>query len=516
MTIVTDSPEQLNADDVAESRHARANDGDLFDGQRTVRPGEKSKLIGTDRALLAIGTTVMCSLLMVFGVSVANEAARSRDNLADRFEARASLTASFVTGWVNDLADRETAQATRLLSDSSVPASAFEQMVLAFDFDAAVLLDDGGRLLAVSPSKPEILGQRLDERYAHLAAAVAGGTGVSGVVPSVAEGSPIVAVAIPFQSEVGRRVFSGAFDARATPLGVYFENLLVTTGSAYLVDAEGNVVVAGHSVQQGTALTELTASQLDALDDPIGSVEIGGAQATYARAPVADTYWSVVLITRTSEWFSPIEGSARDAWILFSAFAVTGIGCIITFLRLMRAHSVAATGARIDALTQLPNRRAIDEHLNRAAANSRRHQQPYGILLIDVDNFKAINDTDGHLKGDEVIRRIGAVLRASARTADFVGRWGGDEFIVIVTSATVEELERAGMRLRVDVATAMLGGRGDSGVPGTTISVGGACDIAVSPTHLAAEADRALFEAKRSGRDAVVVFGGSMAARTSA
>ncbi len=104
--------------------------------------------------------------------------------------------------------------------------------------------------------------------------------------------------------------------------------------------------------------------------------------------------------------------------------------------RLARARARAAETARHDALTQLPNRRAGEEHLDRAAAASSRHSRPYGLLMIDIDRFKDINDAYGHQTGDQVLCLVARVLRTAARVEDVVCRWGGEEFLVIMTAAS--------------------------------------------------------------------------------
>ena len=130
--------------------------------------------------------------------------------VTERFQNRAVLAASFVNGHIEDLATRERAQASRLLSEPDVSSDDFEQVVLGFGFDSAVLLDSQGRALAVWPANADLIGDQLAERFAHLATALEGGTGVSGVVPSTTA-EPVIAVAVPFETSSGRRVFSGAF-----------------------------------------------------------------------------------------------------------------------------------------------------------------------------------------------------------------------------------------------------------------------------------------------------------------
>ena len=156
------------------------------------------------------GAGSIVSLLLVSAVSISHDGALGHQVVAERFQNRAVLAASFVTGHIEDLATREREQASRLLSEADVNGDDLEQMVLGFGFDSAVLLDSQGRALAVWPANADLIGEQLADRFAHLATALEGGTGVSGVVPSTTAES-VIAVAVPFETSSGRRVFSGAF-----------------------------------------------------------------------------------------------------------------------------------------------------------------------------------------------------------------------------------------------------------------------------------------------------------------
>ena len=146
-----------------------------------------------------------------------------------------------------------------------------------------------------------------------------------------------------------------------------------------------------------------------------------------------------------------------------------------------------------DAVTGLPTRLQCDEHIERAWARTQRARTRFGALLIDVDYLKRINDDEGHDAGDFALRRVAEAIRSSVRTADYVGRWGGDEFIVIVEEATPEGLsgaiERIVERVRYETPT--------------TVSVGAGIesrfddDNGETPATIIAAADRELLAIKR-------------------
>jgi len=152
-----------------------------------------------------------------------------------------------------------------------------------------------------------------------------------------------------------------------------------------------------------------------------------------------------------------------------------------------------------DGLTGLHNRRWWHERLGVEISRAVRYGAPLALLLIDVDDLKALNDGGGHGAGDRALRRVAAALRGAARASDLTARHGGDEFAVIAPHTQAREAAELGERIRVELAA-----RGR--IP--TVSIGVA-DLACSdePTveGLCRAADAALYRAKRAGRDCVLV-----------
>jgi diguanylate cyclase (GGDEF)-like protein len=108
-------------------------------------------------------------------------------------------------------------------------------------------------------------------------------------------------------------------------------------------------------------------------------------------------------------------------------------------LTLMAGEQEASALARRDALTGLGNRRAFDEALERVVAGARRSDRPLSLVIADIEHFKAINDSYGHLEGDRCLREVAAVLAATVRPSDSCFRWGGDEFALILPSTDAEQ-----------------------------------------------------------------------------
>jgi diguanylate cyclase (GGDEF)-like protein len=163
--------------------------------------------------------------------------------------------------------------------------------------------------------------------------------------------------------------------------------------------------------------------------------------------------------------------------------------------------------ATTDPLTGVYNTRFFHEVLNREAARSKRYRTTLSLLMIDVDSFKAINDTYGHLVGDKLLVQIGRVLNACVRTTDLVFRCGGDEFGVVLPGTSAEgALQVAKKILGLVESGDILETLGYSGT--TSVSIGIAEYRHGSPSEsLVADADHALYDAKRAGKNTVRIFG---------
>jgi diguanylate cyclase (GGDEF)-like protein len=156
---------------------------------------------------------------------------------------------------------------------------------------------------------------------------------------------------------------------------------------------------------------------------------------------------------------------------------------------------------RTDALTGLFNRRHLWERLTEMVSSGRRTGRPIGVLMLDLDHFKTINDSAGHAAGDAVLCAVADRLRAEVRLEDVVGRWGGEEFVVILDSASAVDAGLVAERLRLRIAAEPVAVEPAGEVP-VTVSIG----CAVGPEdgeELLHHADAALYRAKAGGRNRV-------------
>jgi diguanylate cyclase (GGDEF)-like protein len=190
------------------------------------------------------------------------------------------------------------------------------------------------------------------------------------------------------------------------------------------------------------------------------------------------------------ETFVPLDAVLRQAFsVLENAWSYRQISSI----------------SETDGLTGLPNVRHFRERVRVEHARARRYKDPYGIMMVDIDHFKKVNDVYGHPVGDTVLRELAAIIREVARETDLPARYGGEEFIVFMPKTRLPEVLQAGERLRKAVERKAFAA--PSPLLRCTVSIGIAdfrpgCEG--SEQDVVRRADQALYEAKRGGRNRVV------------
>lgn len=205
------------------------------------------------------------------------------------------------------------------------------------------------------------------------------------------------------------------------------------------------------------------------------------------------------------------DGQLHPAWI--GAFgmpaifvAVIVVAMQISLLRQLRERQVELEHlSGTDGLTGLNNRAAFFARLEAELARARRHGQAISIAMLDVDHFKRINDTFGHVAGDTALRQLSTCLRTLLRVDDVPGRYGGEEFAVILPHTTLQQASVVAERVRVGVHAIAIG-TPTSTLPALpfTVSIGLAQhDGHETADQLVARADVALYQAKHGGRDQV-------------
>jgi diguanylate cyclase (GGDEF)-like protein len=174
---------------------------------------------------------------------------------------------------------------------------------------------------------------------------------------------------------------------------------------------------------------------------------------------------------------------------------------LIAILLIQRMGVLQQNQASTDALTGLLNRRALYRILEREMERSNRYKKVFSLILFDLDNFKQINDTHGHLSGDHALRGVSDLVRKSIRQTDSMGRWGGEEFLLILPETDAEAAGMFAERMRKLMAEYQFGK-----VENVTASFG-VTSYRVEQTleEMLHAADHAMYQAKRNGRNQVAV-----------
>jgi diguanylate cyclase (GGDEF)-like protein/PAS domain S-box-containing protein len=188
------------------------------------------------------------------------------------------------------------------------------------------------------------------------------------------------------------------------------------------------------------------------------------------------------------------------------SFSTTFAGQIGLSIANINLRDALRTQSLKDALTGLHNRRYLEETLEREIRRATRSKQNLGVIMIDLDHFKKFNDAFGHDAGDAVLRETGLSLTKSVRAEDFICRFGGEEFVVILPTASLEATQARAENLRLNIRELTILYQGKS-MGMITISAGVAVfpDHGATPKDIITAADAALYEAKRNGRDQVAV-----------
>ena len=201
--------------------------------------------------------------------------------------------------------------------------------------------------------------------------------------------------------------------------------------------------------------------------------------------------------------FNPLQA----ALILFLIFLSMAWNFGFLLMAIDRLRNEVADLALLDDLTGVGNRRHLVQHLTEQCASSMRSGQPFALLVIDLDGFKGINDTHGHVAGDACLQHFTLMAQTRLRPGDMLARSGGDEFCVVLPNSTVKEGAMIARRI-VDVCRQDAEQCAGSDIP-ILVSIGVAQwtkDVGSFPDRLIAAADHALYDAKKGGRNGYAVY----------
>ena len=221
-----------------------------------------------------------------------------------------------------------------------------------------------------------------------------------------------------------------------------------------------------------------------------------------SQMPIQELDWRMFIV-------SPPAAEQSEYWKIFiSRFLLFFFIAIIFYLILLNTinylKSRLIKHSETDYLTQLPNRSHIHSHFDNLAKNNKN----LCVVLADIDNFKQVNDTYGHLVGDDVLRIISEQLSLTLRKIDVVGRWGGEEFVMLLPETSAQQAHIIVERIRKKIAAISFPISSTSGTFSTTISFG-ISEKTLKHTTIESYidcADKALYEAKSNGRNQSVIF----------
>jgi diguanylate cyclase (GGDEF)-like protein len=258
-------------------------------------------------------------------------------------------------------------------------------------------------------------------------------------------------------------------------------------------------------------IEELAATATEAVSSDVQLQLKAGGATVFGASGDLDDGASAPLHIADRTWVLTVDSPDGPSLSLPIVLAVLGISLavllgalILSWSRRERMQELERQASQ-DALTGLDNRRRFERDLAKAMARSGRDRSTGALLIIDIDDFKRVNDSQGHPAGDRLIQEVAAVLRRRTRASDTLARLGGDEFAVILPRCSREEAQIAAEAIAREVREF---GAGD-GSAAVTVSVGVAMfgdDPRTSAATVFSEADTAMYAAKDEGRDGVRVF----------
>ena len=248
------------------------------------------------------------------------------------------------------------------------------------------------------------------------------------------------------------------------------------------------------------------------LDGPVGTAGAGPVRYTYLILVTAHDSWSDALVgmqAGADDYLSKPVSSAQLELRLIAAQRVTDLHRSLERQQqeLVDLSNRQHALARRDPLTGLPNRRALQEDLDRFRARASRRGSGFSVAMLDIDHFKSFNDTAGHLEGDRVLMLVADALSSRVRSTDGLYRYGGEEFALLLDTADRVGAQTGADRLRRAVLDLRLAHPARPGEV-VTVSLGVAQHdpSRLEPDAVLAEADAALYRAKQAGRNQTCTY----------
>lgn len=344
------------------------------------------------------------------------------------------------------------------------------------------------------------------------------------------------------------------------------------TGQIYLIDADGSLLIASGPIPSAFMQTKLDGMITRSLLEQEGTLlkyrGYGGKEVLGTLNRISLPEWAVVAEITQEQAYAPMIESRNLTLVIVSALLLgIGLTAYVLGLTIVRplarlAHGaadvaagdlevdlplvsggemgyvtrifndmvrrlrqgrdeLAATNTTLleqnrvlemlsvtDSLTGLYNRKRLMETLVHETSRARRFNHSFSLLMLDLDDFKQYNDTLGHVAGDRLLITVASIFRETVRTMDYAARYGGEEFTIVLPESRPEQARQAAERIRARVEKETAGG--EPGTRGVTVSIGVSSfpEHGETPVALIMSADAALYEAKRAGRNQVIMASG--------
>jgi diguanylate cyclase (GGDEF)-like protein len=318
---------------------------------------------------------------------------------------------------------------------------------------------------------------------------------------------------VPVHSTDAERAFRGDYDAQLIQIEGQLIRQDVVAGEPTLILSSGKFIFSASlpksadtrawlGLADGTKVRITGICSVQA--DKTGGIQYNGYQTLVPKSfrLILRSSDDVVVVQRPSWW------TARHSLMVLSAALAVTL-CVLCWVfalrhRLKRQTKLLRYQATHDGLTGIWNRMAVLDLLSREVDNAARVNKSVGLMMLDADHFKQVNDTYGHLAGDTVLKELAKRIQQMVRSEDLTGRYGGEEFLVVLPQCDEEDIQLCAERIRSAVADAPISADGSE--LSMTVSVGTAI---LDPSRgtlkdALAAADSALYRAKHSGRNRVV------------
>jgi diguanylate cyclase (GGDEF)-like protein len=278
--------------------------------------------------------------------------------------------------------------------------------------------------------------------------------------------------------------------------------------SIYFVDSKGSIVVSGKHGITGKGETKASIRDIEGLADQADAILAAGKGSFEYKDQghrhfvnvryIPELKWHLFVVKQETSALSEIKQTIYLNLALY--FTITAAVLLIVYFTINRYQRRLVEMATTDNLTGLANRHALELLLDQGTREASRQRNPMSAIMFDIDHFKKLNDSRGHLVGDLVLQGVATTLKNSLRTADIACRWGGEEFLVILKDTDLAAAARLAnnIRSRIEQQRYTI----DGSAIAVTVSAGvAAYHASESQESFVSRVDSLLYQAKREGRN---------------